>query len=43
MYVTTNYIEEVDTPASNDFVERFRAKFPMSPTSTRRPRIPTSP
>lgn len=31
MYVTTNYIEEIDTPASNDFVERFRAMFPDEP------------
>ncbi|RDW14556.1 urea ABC transporter substrate-binding protein [Paracoccus thiocyanatus] len=28
MYVTTNYIEEVDTPASKAFVEKFRARFP---------------
>lgn len=31
MHVTTNYIEEIDSPASNDFVERFRAKFPDEP------------
>ena len=31
MYVTTNYIEEIDNPASNDFVERFRAMFPDEP------------
>ncbi len=31
MYVTTNYIEEVDTPASKDFVARFHAKFPNEP------------
>ena len=31
MYVTPNYIEEVDTPASNDFKKRFRAKFPNEP------------
>lgn len=31
MYVTTNYIEEIDTPASNDFVERFHAMFPDEP------------
>ena len=31
MYVTTNYIEEVDTPESNDFKERFREKFPDEP------------
>lgn len=31
MYVTPNYIEEVDTPASNDFKKRFRAKFPSEP------------
>lgn len=28
MYVTTNFIEEIDTPAANDFVERFREMFP---------------
>lgn len=28
MYVTANYVEEVDSPASNDFKMRFRAKFP---------------
>ncbi len=28
MHVTANYIEEVDTPASRDFVERWRAMFP---------------
>lgn len=28
MHVTTNYIEEVDTPASQAFVEKFRARFP---------------
>lgn len=28
MYVTTNYIEEIDTPASNAFVEKFHAMFP---------------
>src|SRR5271163_2851774 len=28
MYVTANYVEEVDTPASNDFKKRFHAKFP---------------
>lgn len=28
MYVTTNFIEEVDTPAANDFVERFHEMFP---------------
>ena len=28
MYVTANYVEEVDSPASNDFKKRFRAKFP---------------
>src|SRR5690606_3364493 len=28
MYVTTNYIEEIDTPASNEFVEKFHAMFP---------------
>jgi branched-chain amino acid transport system substrate-binding protein len=31
MFVTTNYIEEIDTPASNDFVARFRAMFPDEP------------
>jgi urea ABC transporter substrate-binding protein len=31
MYVTTNYIEEVDTPASKNFVARFHAKFPNEP------------
>ncbi len=31
MYVTTNYIEEIDTPESRDFVERFRAMFPDEP------------
>lgn len=31
MYVTTNYIEEIDTPASKDFVERFREMFPDEP------------
>ncbi|QWK80818.1 urea ABC transporter substrate-binding protein [Ochrobactrum sp. BTU1] len=31
MHVTTNYIEEVDTPASKDFKERFHAKFPNEP------------
>jgi branched-chain amino acid transport system substrate-binding protein len=31
MYVTTNYIEEIDTPESRDFVERFRAMFPNEP------------
>jgi urea transport system substrate-binding protein len=31
MYVTPNYIEEVDSPASNDFKKRFRAKFPEEP------------
>ncbi|ACS84620.1 Extracellular ligand-binding receptor [Musicola paradisiaca Ech703] len=31
MYVTANYIEEVDSPASNDFKKRFRAKFPDEP------------
>ena len=28
MYVTTNYIEEIDTPASKAFVEKFHAKYP---------------
>ena len=31
MYVTTNYIEEIDTPASKDFVARFHEKFPDEP------------
>jgi branched-chain amino acid transport system substrate-binding protein len=31
MYVTTNYIEEVDTPASKDFLKRWKAKFPSEP------------
>jgi branched-chain amino acid transport system substrate-binding protein len=31
MYVTPNYIEEVDSPASNDFKKRFKAKFPSEP------------
>ncbi|PRA51885.1 urea ABC transporter substrate-binding protein [Ochrobactrum sp. MYb68] len=31
MHVTTNYIEEVDTPASKDFIERFHARFPNEP------------
>lgn len=31
MYVTANYVEEVDSPASNDFKKRFHAKFPNEP------------
>jgi len=31
MHVTTNYIEEVDTPASKEFLAKFRAKFPDEP------------
>jgi branched-chain amino acid transport system substrate-binding protein len=31
MYVTTNYIEEVDSPASAAFLEKFRAKYPDEP------------
>jgi branched-chain amino acid transport system substrate-binding protein len=31
MYVTANYIEEIDSPASNDFKKRFHAKFPNEP------------
>lgn len=31
MHATVNYIEEVDTPESRAFVERFRAKFPNEP------------
>lgn len=31
MYVTTNYIEEIDTPASKAFVEKFKAAYPDEP------------
>ncbi len=31
MYVTTNYIEEIDTPESKAFVKKFREKFPNEP------------
>ena len=31
MYVTANYVEEVESPASTDFVKRFHAKFPKEP------------
>jgi branched-chain amino acid transport system substrate-binding protein len=31
MYVTTNFIEEVDTPAAKAFIEKFRARFPDEP------------
>ena len=31
MHVTTNFIEEVDTPAAKAFVEKFRARFPDEP------------
>jgi len=31
MHVTTNYIEEIDTPESQAFIEKFRAKFPDEP------------
>jgi branched-chain amino acid transport system substrate-binding protein len=31
MYVTTNYIEEVDTPESKAFLAKFKAKFPNEP------------
>jgi urea transport system substrate-binding protein len=31
MYVTANYVEEVDSPASNDFKKRFHAMFPNEP------------
>lgn len=31
MYVTTNYIEEIDTPASKAFLEKFHAKYPDEP------------
>jgi branched-chain amino acid transport system substrate-binding protein len=28
MYITANYVEELDTPANHEFVARWRAKFP---------------
>lgn len=31
MYVTTNYIEEIDTPASKAFIEKFHKMFPDEP------------
>jgi len=31
MYVTTNYIEEIDTPESKAFVEKFREAYPDEP------------
>ncbi|MCQ0988704.1 urea ABC transporter substrate-binding protein [Jiella marina] len=31
MYVTTNWIEEIDNPESKAFVEKWRAKFPDEP------------
>ncbi len=31
MYVTVNYIEEVQSPESADFIKRFRAMFPNEP------------
>jgi len=31
MHVTTNYIEEIDTPESKAFVEKFRAAYPDEP------------
>ncbi|MDQ1899589.1 urea ABC transporter substrate-binding protein [Paracoccus sp. WLY502] len=31
MYATVNYVEEIDSPASKEFVEKFRAKFPDEP------------
>jgi branched-chain amino acid transport system substrate-binding protein len=31
MYVTTNYIEEVDSPSSKEFLKKFKAKFPNEP------------
>lgn len=31
MHVTVNYIEEVETPESKAFVEKFRARFPNEP------------
>lgn len=31
MYVTTNFIEEIDTPAAKEFVSRFRKKYPDLP------------
>ncbi len=31
MYVTTNYIEEIDTAPSKAFFAKFKAKFPSEP------------
>ena len=31
MFVTANYVEEIDSPESNDFKKRFHAKFPKEP------------
>jgi branched-chain amino acid transport system substrate-binding protein len=31
MYVTTNYIEEVDTPEGKAFLAKFKAKYPDEP------------
>jgi branched-chain amino acid transport system substrate-binding protein len=31
MYVTTNYIEEIDTPESKAFLKKWREKFPKEP------------
>lgn len=31
MYVTTNYIEEIDSPESKAFVAKFKAKYPNEP------------
>ncbi|PSO18294.1 urea ABC transporter substrate-binding protein [Bradyrhizobium sp. MOS003] len=31
MYVTTNYIEEIDSPKSKEFYAKFKAKFPSEP------------
>jgi len=42
MYVTANYVEEVVSPASDDFKKRFRASSRRSNTSTRRPPTPTT-
>lgn len=43
MYITANYMEEVDTPASNDFKQRFAPNSPMSPISIRKRPTPTMP
>jgi urea ABC transporter substrate-binding protein len=42
MYVTTNWIEEVDNPASKAFVARCTPSSRTSPTSTRKPKTPIS-